>query len=45
MDHQDRKEIASLERRNFLKVASSAGFTAALVTGAAGLPRGVDVES
>ena len=36
MDHQDRKEIASLERRNFLKVASTGGFTAALVAGAAG---------
>ncbi len=36
MDQQDRKEIASVERRNFLKVASTAGFTAALVAGAAG---------
>jgi TRAP-type C4-dicarboxylate transport system substrate-binding protein len=36
MDDQDRKGLASAERRNFLKIASTAGFTAALVAGAAG---------
>ena len=35
MDH-DRKEIASMERRNFLKLAGTGSFTAALVAGAAG---------
>ncbi|MEM8730494.1 MAG: TRAP transporter substrate-binding protein [Pseudomonadota bacterium] len=33
---QDRKEFASSERRNFLKLAGSGAFTAALVAGAAG---------
>ena len=32
----DKAEIRSLERRNFLKLAGSGGFTAALVAGAAG---------
>jgi len=36
MDEQDRKGLASAERRNFLKIASTTGFTAALVAGAAG---------
>ena len=36
MDKQDRMELESTERRNFLKVASTAGFTAALVAGASG---------
>ena len=33
---KERKELASAERRNFLKLAGSGGFTAALVAGAAG---------
>ena len=33
---KDRNELASAERRNFLKLASTGGFTAALVAGAAG---------
>ena len=33
---QDKKEIASIERRNFLKLAGTGSFTAALVAGAAG---------
>jgi len=36
MDNTDRKELASAERRNFLKLAATGGFTAALVAGAAG---------
>ena len=36
MDNRDVKEIESLERRNFFKVATAAGYTAALVAGAAG---------
>ncbi|WP_171136538.1 TRAP transporter substrate-binding protein [Ruegeria sp. HKCCC1038] len=36
MDSED-KELASAERRNFLKLAGSGGFTAALVAGAAGV--------
>ncbi|MEM7442402.1 MAG: TRAP transporter substrate-binding protein [Pseudomonadota bacterium] len=36
MDHQN-KEMASAERRNFLKLAGAGGFTAALVAGAAGV--------
>ena len=32
----DRKELASAERRNFLKLAGTGSFTAALVAGAAG---------
>ena len=36
MDIQDRKELASAERRNFLKLATTGSFTAALVAGAAG---------
>ncbi|ABV93770.1 putative TRAP-type C4-dicarboxylate transport sytem periplasmic protein [Dinoroseobacter shibae DFL 12 = DSM 16493] len=34
---RDTKEIASVERRNFLKLAGSGSFTAALVVGAGGL--------
>ncbi|WP_424974144.1 TRAP transporter substrate-binding protein [Dinoroseobacter sp. S124A] len=34
---RDMKEIASVERRNFLKLASTGSFTAALVAGAGGL--------
>lgn len=33
----DRKDLASAERRNFLKLAASGGFTAAMVAGAGGL--------
>lgn len=33
----DKRELASAERRNFLKLAGSGGFTAALVAGSAGL--------
>ncbi|MCK0148867.1 TRAP transporter substrate-binding protein [Marivita sp. S6314] len=33
----DRKELESIERRNFLKVMSTGGFTAAVVAGAGGL--------
>ena len=33
---KDRKELASAERRNFLKLAGTGSFTAALVAGAAG---------
>ncbi|WP_171097188.1 MULTISPECIES: TRAP transporter substrate-binding protein [unclassified Ruegeria] len=36
MDSED-KELVSAERRNFLKLAGSGGFTAALVAGAAGV--------
>ena len=32
----DKKELASAERRNFLKLASAGSFTAAVVAGAAG---------
>ena len=32
----DNNEIKSLERRNFLKLSGSAGFTAAVVAGASG---------
>ncbi len=35
-DNKDKLEILSLERRNFLKLAGSGGFTAAVVAGAAG---------
>ncbi|MEM6467085.1 MAG: twin-arginine translocation signal domain-containing protein, partial [Pseudomonadota bacterium] len=34
---EDRKEIASAERRNFLKLTATGGFTAAMVAGASGL--------
>ncbi|UWR24563.1 TRAP transporter substrate-binding protein [Sulfitobacter sp. S190] len=34
---QDRKDIASAERRNFLKLMGTGGFTAAMVAGASGL--------
>lgn len=34
---QNKKEIASLERRNFLKLAGAGGFTAAMVAGSAGM--------
>ncbi|MFZ5962857.1 TRAP transporter substrate-binding protein [Thalassococcus sp. BH17M4-6] len=34
---QDRKELASAERRNFMKLAATGGFTAAMVAGAGGL--------
>jgi len=33
---KDRKDLASAERRNFLKLAGTGGFTAAVVAGAAG---------
>ncbi|MDJ1016701.1 MAG: TRAP transporter substrate-binding protein [Paracoccaceae bacterium] len=33
---RDREELASVERRNFLKLAGTGGFTAAVVAGAAG---------
>lgn len=33
---QDRKELASAERRNFLKLSASGGFTAAMIAGAGG---------
>jgi len=36
MDH-DTRELASAERRNFLKLATTGGFTAAMVLGAGGL--------
>ncbi|RMD89935.1 MAG: TRAP transporter substrate-binding protein [Alphaproteobacteria bacterium] len=36
MHDTDREEIASVERRNFLKLAGAGSFTAALVAGAAG---------
>ncbi|NBB98828.1 MAG: C4-dicarboxylate ABC transporter, partial [Alphaproteobacteria bacterium] len=35
-DKKTRMELESAERRNFLKLASTGGFTAALVAGAAG---------
>ena len=35
-DQRDKTEIASFERRNFLRLTASGGFTAALVAGAAG---------
>lgn len=35
-DRKTRAELSSAERRNFLKLASTGGFTAALVAGAAG---------
>ena len=35
--NDENKEIASAERRNFLKLAASGGFTAALVAGASGM--------
>ncbi len=34
---EDRKELASAERRNFLKLTATGGFTAAMVAGAAGM--------
>lgn len=34
---REREELASAERRNFLKLASAGGFTAAMVAGAAGV--------
>jgi len=34
---KSRKEMASVERRNFLKLAGTGGFTAAMVAGAAGV--------
>ncbi|MCT8159494.1 TRAP transporter substrate-binding protein [Pseudoruegeria sp. SHC-113] len=34
---REKREIASLERRNFLKLASTGGFTAAVVAGAGGM--------
>ncbi|MSU88514.1 C4-dicarboxylate ABC transporter [Rhodobacteraceae bacterium 2CG4] len=36
-DTKVRAEIASLERRNFMKLAGAGGFTAAMVAGAAGM--------
>ena len=36
MDDKTKAEIASLERRNFLKLTTAGGFTAAVVAGAAG---------
>lgn len=35
--NDERKELASAERRNFLKLAGTGGFTAAMVAGAAGM--------
>jgi TRAP-type C4-dicarboxylate transport system substrate-binding protein len=35
--NEEHKELASAERRNFLKLASTGGFTAALVAGGAGV--------
>ena len=35
--NEDRKELASVERRNFLKLAGTGGFTAAMVAGGAGM--------
>lgn len=37
MDNKTRKEVASAERRNFLKLAGTGSFTAALVAGAGGM--------
>ena len=37
MDKKDKKELASVERRNFLKLAGTGSFTAALVAGAGGM--------
>jgi hypothetical protein len=34
---ETKKELASAERRNFLKLASTGSFTAALVAGAGGM--------
>ena len=34
---RDIQELASVERRNFLKLAGTGGFTAAMVAGAAGM--------
>jgi len=35
--NQERKELASTERRNFLKLTATGGFTAAMVAGAGGM--------
>jgi TRAP-type C4-dicarboxylate transport system substrate-binding protein len=37
MDFKDKQELASAERRNFLKLAGTGSFTAALVAGAGGV--------
>ncbi len=37
MDKKERQELASAERRNFLKLTAVGGFTAAMVAGAGGL--------
>ncbi|NNE52787.1 MAG: TRAP transporter substrate-binding protein [Sulfitobacter sp.] len=37
MDTKDRKELASAERRNFLKLSATGAFTAAMVAGAGGM--------
>jgi TRAP-type C4-dicarboxylate transport system substrate-binding protein len=37
MDKKERQELASAERRNFLKLTAAGGFTAAMVAGAGGL--------
>ena len=34
---RDKRELASEERRNFLKLTATGGFTAAMVAGAGGL--------
>ena len=37
MDFKDKQELKSAERRNFLKLAGTGGFTAAMVAGAGGV--------
>ena len=37
MDFKDKQELASAERRNFLKLAGTGSFTAAMVAGAGGV--------
>ena len=37
MDFKDKQELASAERRNFLKLAGTGSFTAAMVAGAGGM--------
>ena len=39
MDFKDKQELKSAERRNFLKLAGTGGFTAAMVAGAGGVSR------
>ncbi|WP_299849821.1 TRAP transporter substrate-binding protein [uncultured Roseovarius sp.] len=42
---KDQKELASAERRNFLKLTASGGFTAALVAGAGGMLWSTDASA